>query len=111
MRIDSKILADGRVWTNGDEAHFNELSVTERLIVKEWIMKNFIKVSKLTCRQSSNSLRKYLIADRGIVLTNNQFKEAMLECGFKPYYVEDVLWSFNISRRSPALQKGILPRG
>ena len=40
--------------------------------------------------------------DTDIYMTNNQFKDAMLACGFLPVNERELNWHYCISRKSPA---------
>ena len=47
--------------------------------------------------------RKHMLErDTDIYMTNNQFKDAMLACGFLPVNERELNWHYCISRRSPA---------
>ena len=72
--------------------------------VKKWIRNNFIPQDEPNYKWSSYGLKHTLQNDAGIYLTNDQFKTAMLECGFKPCNHEDKNWIFAISEKSPATQ-------
>ena len=70
--------------------------------MKEWIAKNFIPRDEPNYKWSSYSLKHALQNDAGIYLTNEQFKKAMLECGFEPCNYDEQNWIFSISEKSPA---------
>ena len=72
--------------------------------VKEWIVKNFIPQEKPNYEWSSYGLKHALQINTGIYLDNNQFKMAMLECGFEPCNFEEQNWIFAISEKSPATE-------
>ena len=72
--------------------------------VNKWIAKNFIPQEKPNYEWSSYELKHALQNGAGIYLTNDQFKMAMLECGFKPCNHEDKNWIFAISEKSPATE-------
>ena len=40
--------------------------------------------------------------DTGLYLTNNEFKDAMLMCGYEPVNPNELNWNYCISKKSPA---------
>ncbi len=54
---------------------------------------------------TSYGLKHILERDTGLYLTNNEFKDAMLMCGYKPTNPNDLNWCYCISKRSPAFNK------
>ncbi|MBR0060268.1 MAG: hypothetical protein IJP68_02200, partial [Selenomonadaceae bacterium] len=54
---------------------------------------------------TSYGLKHYLQDEMDIYLTNNAFKDAMLQCGFEPVDWEELNWVYRISKKSPAFTK------
>lgn len=50
---------------------------------------------------TSYGIKHILQNDTGIYLTNNQFKDAMMICGFDPVDPNALNWVYRISKRSP----------
>ena len=50
---------------------------------------------------TSYGMKHVLQFRTGIYMTNNQFKEAMLICGFKPVEAEELNWWYCVSKKSP----------
>lgn len=100
--------ADGRVKvtvkTLGDDHHLTEFSEEIRKLVLDWVYWNFLPAHKLYVQKGSDSLRDVLASRTRIVLTNNQFKEAMLMNGFWPRDPKEVDWVFYVQAGSPAIR-------
>ena len=67
-----------------------------------WIKKNISKRKTPLYGHSSYTLKHLLEKATGIYLSNNEFKDAMLLCGFKPIDENDLNWNYCISKRSKA---------
>ena len=52
--------------------------------------------------KTSYGLKHILQRDTGLYLTNNEFKDAMLLCGYEPVNPDTINWNYCISKRSPA---------
>lgn len=61
-----------------------------------WILSNIRPRKNVNKDYDSYTLKHMLESDLGIYLTNNQFKDAMLFCGFCPVKVTDVNWMYCI---------------
>ena len=68
----------------------------------KWIKSTLIPGKLFNFNYSSYSLKRILECDTGIYLTNNEFKDAMQKCGFKPDNPNDLNWCYRISNNSPA---------
>lgn len=71
-------------------------------IVLNWIRQNILPRKTPLLSNSSYGLKHMLERDTDIYMTNNQFKDAMLACGFLPVNERELNWHYCISRRSPA---------
>ena len=70
-----------------------------------WIKENIYPRKTPLEFPTSYGLKHILKRDIDIYLTNNAFKDAMLQCGFEPVDFTELNWSFRISKRSPALKR------
>ena len=79
--------------------------------VLAWIKENLRPRKTPLDIPSSYGLKHILQRETDIYLTNNAFKDAMLQCGFEPCDWDALNWHFGISKRSPAFTKNRRPRG
>lgn len=83
-----------------------ELTKREHDILYDWITFNLIPIKSFNDRKTSYGLKHIFEADEGgFYVTNDDFKEVMVEHGFKARNPKDINWIFNISSRSPAFRK------
>ena len=84
---------------------YNKLSEEEKRALKNWIKKNFIPTERTYLDGWTSYGLKHVFEESfgGFYVTNDQFKWAMLECGFKPKDPSALNWKFKISKRSPGL--------
>jgi hypothetical protein len=95
-------IRDGRPWTDGDTKLFAEIPKDKQAIVSDWIAAYILPRKTPLLHRSSYGIKHILQGDTGIYLTNNQFKQAMLLCGYSPVNEHEAYWHFRISERSPA---------
>lgn len=88
-----------------DSAVFSELSPEDQKKVSAWIKEKLIRRATPNYRRTSYYLRILATKATGVMLTNNQFKDAMLQQGYNPIAVNACFWNFGISEKSPALCK------
>lgn len=92
-------IRDGHPWTI-DESHLvSELLPNDREILMKWIKSKF-KASKTPYNATSYGIKHHFEADSHIYLTNNQMKDALCECGFKPVDAKTLNWSFFIADKT-----------
>jgi hypothetical protein len=101
--ITSKII-DGRAWTINDEFTIVDIPSIELDTVISWIKLNIIPNATPFYEVSSYDLAVALEKETGVYITNNQFKDAMLECGYYPADEGETNWNFCISSVSPAIK-------
>ena len=80
-------------------------------IILNWIKENLHPRKTPLLLPTSYSLKDFLNSETGIYLTNNAFKDAMLQCGFEPKNFEEPYWRFGISKKSPVFTKNRPSRG
>lgn len=87
--------------TQNDDAHFRDLTEEEQQMALRWLRYNVIPTKTPYEGRTSYGM-KHVLEDRTkIYMTNNQFKEAMLVCGFFPVDTDELNWCFCISKQSP----------
>ena len=103
------MLVNGRPYSN-ENGYIDDKLITNRseeVIEKvyDWIKKGFIKrkTPNYDCK-TSYGLKHILEHDTGIYLSNNEFKDAMLMCGFVPADPDELNWRYCISQNSPVLK-------
>ncbi len=101
---DGDILAI-EVHSKGEDHHFNELSEAEQEKALAWIRANVSPRETLLNGHTSYGMKHVLEHRTRIYMTNNQFKEAMLLCGFYPVTVDELNWHYCISQKSPIFQR------
>ena len=97
---------------NGRPYSIENGSVDDRLItdepeviqdaVCEWITRYLAPRKTPMFTWSSYGIKHVLQSDTGIYLTNNQFKDAMMRCGYDPVDPDTLNWCYCLSKRSPA---------
>ncbi len=102
------MLVNNRPYTNENGAFdielITDLSKEEQEVVFDWIAKNIQPRKTENRRLSSYGLKHVLQRDTGIYITNNQFKDAMLLCGYTPVRVNELNWRYRISSKSKVFQ-------
>lgn len=63
-----------------------------------------IRIKTPNYDKSSYGLKHILEKDTGLYLTNNEFKDAMLMCGYEPINPNELNWYYQISKKSPAFK-------
>ena len=86
-----------------DDELLTDCTQEEQKVVLNWIRENFIPSEKHYRNITSYSLKHALEHSTGIYLTNNQFKDAMMMCGYNPVDCNWLNWEYCISKKSPAL--------
>ena len=103
-------IINGRPYTEGDNRLLTNLSEDDQKIALDWIRKNIHPRKTPLASPTSYGLKHYLERDTKLYLTNNQFKDAMLMCGFFPVDEHALNWAYCISKKSPAfLNPSIYP--
>lgn len=87
-----------------DPRAFDEMPKEEQEILLSWIKRNFIMIETFNTRHSSYDLKRSFEVD-GFYITNGQFKGAMLKAGFSVKDRKVDNWNFNISQKSPGIQR------
>lgn len=91
--------------TGEDAALLADLTAEEQEKVLDWI-RTMLKPTRTPYKdRTSYGIKHILEQDTGIYVSNNQFKDAMLVCGFTPIKINELNWVFCICRNSPAFKR------
>lgn len=74
-------------------------------LVFGWIHYHISPSNKTLTRSSSYVLKHMVENDIGFYITNNQFKDAMLLCGYQPVNANETNWLFKIKLDRPKRQE------
>ncbi len=100
------MLKNGRPYSieNGsiDDALITDHSQEQIDIICNWIQENIYPRKTPLNSHTSYGIKHLLEANTGIYLTNNEFKDAMLLCGYEPVNPNELNWTYCISKKSPA---------
>lgn len=102
------MIINGRPYTNEngwtDDGLITAHPQKEISVITYWIRENLVPRKTPLASSSSYGLKHLMEHDTGIYLTNNEFKDAMLLCGFDPINPNELNWHYCISKRSPAFR-------
>lgn len=85
-----------------DAGLITDHSQEEMDLVRNWIDVNIYPRKTRLPEHTSYGIKHILESDTGLYLTNNEFKDAMLLCGYTPVNPDELNWYYCISKRSPA---------
>lgn len=100
-------VVDGRAWTEDDTRLVTDMTEEEQEKVMAWIHENILPRKTPLLTRSSYGIKHLLERDTKIYMTNNQFKDAMLLCGFYPVDERLLNWNYCISKKSPAFKRKV----
>ena len=95
------------VHTRDEDEHCSELPEEELKSALAWIKQNLVPRETPLEGYSSYSIKHIMEHSIGLYVTNQQFKELMLLCGFYPVKVDEKNWRYCLSMKSPAFQTGL----
>jgi len=90
--------------TGEDKEHFLDMLPEEKQKVLTWLRYNILPAKTVLEGHSSYGMKHVLESRTKIYMTNNQFKEAMMHCGFYPAVPDKLNWNFYIKKTSPIFQ-------
>ena len=103
------MIKNGRPYSNEngheDAGLITEHSKEEQETVMNWIRDNIKPRKTPLYSRTSYGMKHILQRNTGIYLTNNEFKDAMMMCGFEPINPNELNWVYCISKKSPAFIK------
>lgn len=98
------IREDGHPYSyKNDNALFSDIPQEEQDKAIQWVWKYCREAKALNRHHTSYGLKDILAAYTGYYITNNQFKDLMLLCGYRPKNEEEQNWEFYI-REAPIKQ-------
>lgn len=100
-------VVNGRAWTEDDTALLTDMTEEEQAKVTAWIRGNILPRKTPLLSHSSYGMKHLLERDTKIYMTNNQFKDAMLLCGYEPVDEHLLNWNYRISKKSPAFKRKV----
>ena len=65
-----------------------------------WLELNFYAIKTINKRHTSYGLKHLIQNDMGAYYTNDEFKGAMLKCGYISDNKNQLNWNFNVSEKS-----------
>ena len=98
-------IRNGVPYTHGDTELLTDLPKEDQEKVLVWITQNLYPRKTPLSGYSSYGMKHPMTSTTGIYVTNNQFKHAMMLCGFIPVDERELNWHFCISKRSPFFAK------
>lgn len=111
MRVKSGFTAEGRPfsktdWIDSISEDFGLLdsfTEEEQQRVLSWIKENIAPAKKEFPRTSYGLKYCFEDSDGGFYMTNNQFKDAMNQAGYKPIDETELNWTYRITIKKEAL--------
>ena len=107
------MLKNNRPYTNEngwiDDNLLSDLAEDRQAVVLAWIRNNLRPRKTPNLYHTSYGLKHVLERDTGIYVTNNQFKDAMLICGYHPRDANKLNWQYCISEKSPCFKRDRSP--
>ena len=92
-------------WSENDyPEQFDGLSDEHREFLLNWIDKNLLSRQSFNESHTSYGLKQWISED-GEYFTNGEFKGAMLKSGYKVQDKSALNWVFNVSEKSPIIQR------
>ncbi len=85
-----------------DDALLSDVPEDVQQVVLMWIADNIRPIKSGNYNHSSYGMKHILQHDTMIYLTNNQFKDAMMQCGYNPVDENRLNWNYRVSEKSPA---------
>lgn len=97
MEPKNGINKDGRPYSwKDDNALFTDLTEEQQEKCRQWVLCFCVPAVAFTDKVTSYGMKHILESCTGIYMTNNQFKDLMLQMGFYPKYKEELNWNFAV---------------
>ena len=100
------MMINGRPYSNengyADDGLISSRPQEEIDTVMNWIARNISARKTPLDGHTSYGIKHMLERDTRIYLTNNEFKDAMLQAGYKPVDPNKLNWRYRISKKSKA---------
>lgn len=102
IKIDSVIpFTNENGWE--DNELLTNLPYEDQIKCIQWVYRNLVPGLEIDKSHNSYGLKHGLEHDIKIYLTNNQFKDLMIRCGYKYLDANELNWHFNIDVRESRL--------
>ena len=95
------VIVDGHPQTKDDTNVLADLAELEQKVILDFIKANIKSRKSPNWSHTSYGIKQLITRLTGVYITDNQMKDAMLMCGFKPVEEHWFRWVFRISERSP----------
>ena len=100
------MMINGRPYSN-ENGYIDDSLITSHLqeeidTVMDWIAEYISPRKTPLYGHTSYGIKHLLERDTHIYLTNNEFKDAMLQAGYKPVDPDELNWCYCISKKSKA---------
>lgn len=89
-------IKDGHPFSSDESNLFEKFTEEQKQKCREWVMCFCIPAKHVNRWRTSYGLKHTLEACTGIYMTNNQFKDLMLEMQFYPEHQNELNWSYYI---------------
>ena len=88
-------------------AAFIALPLDRKIALLQWIQDNLIPQSTINPLHSSYGIKELIVLpnEMSSSFTNDEFKGAMLVAGYRIKDENELNWTFNLSRKSPAFRQ------
>lgn len=102
-------IVDNHPWTDDGYEHdgklLSDFQPDERAALVAWIKNNIRPRRTVNKTYTSYGLKHIAERDLNLYISNNQFKDAMLQCGFYPDDEWETNWHYRIDNHSPCFEK------
>lgn len=106
MKHPITITYDSKLRQTFDDATFDMLPEEVQGVFRMWCWMTFEERKTPNPDQTSCGLKDVFEHTFGVYLTNNQFKDGMLQCGYTPSCTTEAYWRFRIKT---VKDKGVCP--
>ena len=100
------MMINGRPYSNEngyvDDGLITDHPQEEIDAIMNWISNSIAPRKTPLGGHTSYGIKHLLERDTGIYLTNNEFKDAMLQAGYEPVDPNELNWHYRISKKSKA---------
>ena len=93
------------VHSKDEDYHFADLLPEEQEKALAWLKANLMPRESPIDHPTSYSMKHVLERRTNIYMTNTQFKELMLLCGYYPAEVDELNWRYCVSKESPICKR------
>lgn len=105
------MMINGRPYSN-ENGYIDDSLITSHLqeeidTVMDWIAEYISPRKTPLYGHTSYGIKHLLERDTRIYLTNNEFKDAMLQAGYKPVEPNELNWCYCISKKSKAFARKV----